>query len=435
VLQGQQAAKCPPGRAYRNYWQAHIKAALKEGTLPVVILSSQHFLPKASEQAHEDLALCRQFYQALRASFQTPDAHHLSEESKNRLWNEVLPEIAEDIAKEQRRLESKPMPFDSVPFAAVYPLSVLSSYLGCKPRYLFAILRIHGVSYYPVRAPGAKETVWVVLASNRLEEVFNSLALRRNLKPLKLASLACPLIDIYLLPEEHRSLAYALCALAAKDCPQWRLADYQPLSWQGFTLLPWRIVQDFAVLSIPKGAAQKISRVPLATLKRMGFRRLMERLPAWLRRSGDEKFRKGLPDDLYHAFLTLKRDIERGQLVRRSDTPLFDPTYIIRCAIVEFKWLVRSYPEDSPTALRTEICDRFSVFNRIASAAKKVPNYLAAYLERWADHDRYFRFYVDDPVREAAKDRWMVRPIPSLLSWPQRHPSDDPFDDFHNIYL
>jgi hypothetical protein len=167
----------------------------------------------------------------------------------------------------------------------------------------------------------------------------------------------------------------------------------------------------------------------------MGFRRLMERLPAWLRRSGDEKFRKGLPDDLYHAFLTLKRDIERGQLVRRSDTPLFDPTYIIRCAIVEFKWLVRSYPEDSPTALRTEICDRFSVFNRIASAAKKVPNYLAAYLERWADHDRSFRFYVDDPVREAAKDRWMVRPIPSLLSWPQRHPSDDPFDDFHNIYL
>jgi hypothetical protein len=417
-MQGQQAAKCPPGRAYRDRWQAHIKAALKEETLPVVILSSRHFLPKApanAEQILKDLQKSRDY--VLRELEEREWESHW-DVPKEDDWRRELRKIEARMRQLQHKMTNKPMPMDSVPCVPVYPLSVLCDYLGCKKRYLFTILRIHRVSYYPVRAPGAKETVWVVLASNRLEEVFNSLALRRNKKPLKLANLAYPLIDIDLLPEEHRSLAYALCAVAMTGCPKWQPADYLPLSWQGFTFLPWRIVSDSAVFSVPKGAAKKIAAMPLQALKKMGFRRLVERLPAWLRRGGDGKFRKGLPDDLYDALLTLKKDIERGRAVRRRRVPLFDPTYIIRCAVAQYRRARRFYDEEDSEALREKISQRFSRFNEIASAADKVESYLATYLELWESRffDEDFSWEIDLPVVLNGKKKrpWQAQPIPSV---------------------
>jgi hypothetical protein len=403
----------PARRACREYWQMHIQAALERGTLPVLLLSNEHFLPKVRCELRNEIRACEENLAEWTAALAQCDWAPLRKDL------EILIKYGQEkLAKLQAQLPSKP--FRNWPIVPVYPLFVLNAHLQCRNTCrLFAILQRHGVPFYPVKASDGKSIVWVVEASPRLEEVFNSYALRHDRKPLKLTNFAYPLIDICLLPEGQRSLAYTLCAIAAQSCPQWQPMDYLPVSWQGFTLLPWRIVADFAVFSVPKAVAAKAATKPLQALKRLGFVRLTEKVSAWLRRYGkeSERFRKGLPDILYDTLFTIKKKVEGWQAACADEGPLFDPTYIIRCAIMNIYRLYprRARPKVNEVTARA-ISDRYSAFNLLASAADGVSNYLVSYLRLWSESPE-FRRKVDERVRRKASFRWSAEPIPSIRSF------------------
>jgi hypothetical protein len=404
----------PARRACREYWQLHIQAALERGTLPVLLISNEHFLPKMRQDLWQEIRVCEEKLAECTARLAEEDHPPIRRDLEI-----LVDHYRKELAK--ARAQSPDKPFRDQPIVPVYPLFVLNAHLQCiHNRRLFGILQSNGVPYYPVKGPDGHSIVWVVPASPKLEEVFNSYALRHNKKPLKLTNLAYPLIDISLLPEEHRSLAYALCAVAANRCPQWQPADYLPVSWQGFTLLPWRLVQDFAVFSVPKAVAAKVAAKPLQALKKLGFLRLTEKVSTWWRRYGNdsERFHKGLPDSLYDTLFTIKKKVEGWQAACPDEGPLFDPTYIIRCAIMNIYRLHSGWVPRPPVneALAKAISNRYSIFNFLASTADGVSDYLASYLRLWAESPE-FRRKVDARVHQKASLRWSAEPIPSIRTF------------------
>jgi hypothetical protein len=190
----------PARRACQEYWQLHIQAALERGTLPVLLISNEHFLPKMRRDLWQQIRACERRLAECTARLAEEDHPPIRRDLET-----LIDYYQKELAK--ARAQSPDKPFRNQPIVPVYPLFVLNAHLQCiHNRRLFGILQSNGVPYYPVKGPDGHSIVWVVPASPKLEEVFNSYALRRNKKPLKLTSLAYPLIDISLLPEEHRSL-------------------------------------------------------------------------------------------------------------------------------------------------------------------------------------------------------------------------------------
>jgi hypothetical protein len=226
----------------------------------------------------------------------------------------LIAEYRRALSEAEAKRPSKP--FQDQPVVPAYPLFVLNAYLQCpRTRDLFSFLRNNRINYFPVKAPDGRGTVWVVEASSRLEATVHCHALQSNTQPLRLADYAYPLIDVCLLPKEHRSFAYTLCAIAAHCCPQWRPTDYLPVSWRGWTFLPWRVIQDFSALPIPPTIAEKIAKTPFQAIRRMGFLRLVERISIWLKRCGKDEttVSQGSQDGFYDALHALKQMVERWQ--------------------------------------------------------------------------------------------------------------------------
>jgi hypothetical protein len=296
-------------QACQEYWQLHIEAALERGTLPVLLLSSAHFLPKVPHALQGEIEAYVGRLNELDAELLECDSPALRTDIER-----LIAEYRRALSEAEATRPSKP--FQDQPIVPAYPLFILNAYLQCpRTRDLFALLRNNRIDYFPVKAPDGKGTVWVVEASSKLEATVRYHALQSNKQPLRLADCAYPLIDVCLLPEEHRSFAYALCAIAARCCPQWRPTDYLPVSWRGWTFLPWRIIRDFPALPVPSAIAEKIAKTPFQAIRRMGFLRLVERISIWLKRCGKDEttLSQGSQDGFYDALHALKQMVERWQ--------------------------------------------------------------------------------------------------------------------------
>jgi len=313
-------------QACQEHWQRHIEAALECGTLPVLLLSSAHFLPKVPYALQGEIEAYAGRLNELDMALSECDSPALRTDIER-----LIAEYRQALSEAEAKRPSKP--FQDQPIVPAYPLFVLNAYLQCpRTRDLFSFLRDSRIDYFPVKAPDGRGVVWVVEASRRLEATVHRRALQSNKQPLRLADCAYPLIDVCLLPEEHRSFAYALCAIAAHCCPQWRPTDYLPVSWRGWTFLPWRIIQDFTALPVPPAIAEKIAKTPFQAIKRMGFLRLVERVSVWLKRFGRDEtiVSQGSRNGVYDALRALKQMVERWQTspsgVRQSLTTLPPPS-------------------------------------------------------------------------------------------------------------
>ena len=296
-------------QACQEYWQLHIEAALERGTLPVLLFSSAHFLPKVPHALQGEIEAYIGRLNELDMALLECDSPALRMDIER-----LIAEYQRALSEAEAKRPSKP--FQDQPVVPAYPLFVLNAYLQySKTRDLLSFLCNSRVAYFPVQAPDGKGVVWIVKASRRLEVAVNRRASQSNKQPLRLADCAYPLIDVCLLPEEHRSFAYALCAIAAHCCPQWRPTDYLPVSWRGWTFLPWRIIQDFPALPVPPAIAERIAKMPFQAIRRMGFLRLVERVSVWLKRCSKDgtTVSQGSPNGAYDALHALKQMIERWQ--------------------------------------------------------------------------------------------------------------------------
>jgi hypothetical protein len=296
-------------QACQEYWQLHIEAALECGTLPVLLFSSAHFLPKVPHALQGEIEAYVGRLNELDAELLECDSPVLRTDIER-----LIAEYRRALSEAEAKLPSKP--FQDQLIVPAYPLFVLNAYLHYpRTRDLFSFLRDSRIDYFPVKAPDGRGVVWVVGASRRLEATVHRRALQSNKQPLRLADCAYPLIDACLLPKEHRSFAYALCAIAAHCCPQWRPTDYLPVSWRGWTFLPWRIIRDFPALPVPPAIVEKIAKTPFQAIRRMGFLRLVERISIWLKRCGKDEttLSQGSQDGFYDALHALKQMVERWQ--------------------------------------------------------------------------------------------------------------------------
>jgi hypothetical protein len=304
-------------QACQEYWQLHIEAALECGTLPVLLFSSAHFLPKVPHALQGEIEAYVGRLNELDAELLECDSPVLRTDIER-----LIAEYRRALSEAEAKLPSKP--FQDQPIVPAYPLFILNAYLRCpRTRDLFAFLRNNRIDYFPVKAPDGRGTVWVVEASSKLEATVHCHALQSNRQPLRLADCAYPLVDVCLLPEEYRSFAYALCAIAAHCCPQWRPTDYLPVSWRGWTFLPWRVIRDFPALPVPPAIAEKIAKMPFQAIRRMGFLRLVERVSVWLKRCSKDGtiVSQGLQNGVYDALHALKQMIERWQTLPSGVRP------------------------------------------------------------------------------------------------------------------